>query len=116
MKYLLLTYSILFLFSCKSANDIPGNIIPVDSMKLVMWDMMRTGAYVDHAFSKDSALLEKKYIELYRQVFLLHKITKAEFDESLAYYLQHPDKNKIMLDSLNNFASKQRMERFRKME
>lgn len=116
MKYLVIICSVFFLFSCKSANDIPGSIIPVDSMKVLMWDMMRAGAYVDHVYSKDSALLEKKYIESYRQVFSLHKITKDEFDESLAYYLQHPDKNKIMLDSLNNFASKQRMERFRKSE
>jgi hypothetical protein len=106
-------YTCLFLLvcllgiSCKSAYE--KSILPVDRMKLVMWDMLKADELYLRMIVKDStAKKRKENIRLYEQVFLIHRISKGKFDSSYKYYETHPVQFKILIDSLEAFSMRER--------
>lgn len=114
-KYFLYCFIILFA-ACASYDEMPANIIPIDKMKLITWDMLRADEYAKLQFVKDSSTLTKKTLELYQQVFAIHSITKDQFYESTRYYQAHPDVNKILLDSVSAYSMRQRQDLYQKMQ
>lgn len=93
--------------SCKSAYE--KSILPVDSMKVVMWDMLKADELYLRILAKDStAKKRKENIRLYEQVFLIHRISKGKFDSSYKYYETHPVQFKILIDSLESFSMRER--------
>ncbi len=99
----------LFLISCGSKSDVPGNVLPVDEMKVIMWSMIEAGEYANFSFTKDSTkTLEQQTIKLYSKVFALHKISSEEFGRSYNYYKKHPAMEKVLLDSLQVYGNKMR--------
>jgi hypothetical protein len=88
----------------------PTDIIGIEKMKFIVWDMERAGilAEEEHRKDKDSITLTHAKMELYQQVFNLYHITKDEFYQSFRYYEEHPDKHKILLDSLSAYAGRER--------
>ncbi len=93
--------------NCTSNKKKPSAAIPFDSMKVIMWDLYKADAYIATYISKDSVAKAKQAsIELYKKVFRIHKVNKEDFDKSCAYYIEHPDKHKILLDSLLVFAQR----------
>ncbi len=101
--------------SCSSDNNIPKNVIPVEKMKFIMWDMMRAGELAATQYTKDSSNLKLKTTELFEQVFKIHSIDKNKFYSSYHFYEEHPNMNKILLDSLSAYATRQRLELYKKM-
>ena len=98
--------------SCKSKSN--TNILSLDSMKVVMWDMLAAGEWNNIAITKDSALFRNHNdIKLYEQVFLVHHITKDQFYNSYKYYQSHPDKMKILVDSVSNFGTREKTKAFK---
>lgn len=107
MKHLLCCFMILWV-AC-SSDKIPGNIIPPEKMKTIVFDLMKADTYVNNYVLKDTTLKSKEqHIRMYEQVFLIHKITKKDFYNSLTYYQQHPDVNKKLFDSTLSYANRQR--------
>ena len=101
-----------FFNSCKSKHT-TGDILPIDSMKLVMWDMMRADELAINQGVKDTGRNRKVYnIELYREVLSIHHLTKEQFYQSYHFYLSRPDLNKILIDSLNNYAERKRNQQY----
>jgi len=93
--------------NCTSNKKKPSATIPFDSIKVIMWDLYRADAYIANYISKDSVAKAKQAsIELYEIVFRTHKVSKEDFYKSCAYYLDNPDKHKILLDSLLAFAQR----------
>lgn len=93
--------------NCTSNKKKPSAAIPFDSVKVIMWDLYRADAYIANYISKDSvAKARQASIELYENVFRTHKVNKEDFYKSCAYYLDNPDKHKILLDSLLAFAQR----------
>ena len=115
MKRLSLVLIICFLAACKSPNKIPDDVIGINKMKLIVWDMMRAGSLADAQYGKDTHMLKIKTTELFRQVFAIHGISKDEFYKSYRYYEENPDKNKILMDSVTAYANRQRQELFKRM-
>ncbi len=105
---LLLLFVLAFaLPSCRSGH--PKYVIGMDSMKVYMWDMMRADEYYLEIIAKDtSAAKRKENIRLYEQVFAIHKITKGKFDSSFRYYEAHPIAFKILIDSLDAYALREK--------
>ncbi|MES2776134.1 MAG: DUF4296 domain-containing protein [Bacteroidota bacterium] len=100
---------LLFFISCGSKSDVPGNVLPVDEMKIVMWSMIEAGEYANYTFTKDSTkTLEQQTLKLYSKVFALHKISSEEFGRSYNYYKKHPVMEKKLLDSLQVYGNKMR--------
>jgi hypothetical protein len=78
-----------------------------------MWDMIRAGKLAENQFKRDSAKISQASIQHYQQVFDLYHITKDQFYKSYRYYEEHADKNKILMDSLSAYASRQRQELYK---
>jgi len=115
MRCTLIAILVCLFGACKSPNKIPDDIIGIDKMKLIVWDMIRAGALYENKFSKYPDTLKIKTTEMFQQVFAIYGITKDKFYKSYRYYEEHPDKNKILMDSVSAYASRQRLELYKRM-
>ncbi len=116
MKWLLIPVLIFFSTACQSPNEIPNDIMGIDTMKVIVWDMAHAGALAQNQYKKDTPAIKQKTIEFYQQVFTIHGITKDEFYKSNRYYMEHPDKHKILMDSVNAYANNRRGNMYKKLE
>src|SRR6476660_8426477 len=101
MRWTLFVILLCLLAACRSPNKIPDDIIGIDKMKIIVWDMVRAGALSENKFGRYPDSLKIKSIEMFQEVFAIHGITKDEFYKSYRYYEEHPDKNKILVDSVS---------------
>lgn len=93
--------------ACKSNNGMPKDVLPLDSMKVIMWDMMQADELASQSTLKDTAhKLAYHAIGLYKEALASHHVTKEQFYKSYNYYLGRPDLNKILTDSLVNFSTR----------
>lgn len=100
--------ALLFFFSCSNKEDqVPEGILVQDKMQKVMWDIMRADELVNYQAGLDSTINTKqKSIELYSQIFAIHKISEQEFKRSFTYYQKEPGQLRIVLDSLRTRTEK----------
>lgn len=97
----------MMMTACSSSQG--KDILPVDSMKVVMWDMLKADEWYMHLSQQDTTLKKKREdIRLYEQVFLIHGITREQYYKSYRYYETHPVKFKQLLDSVDQLASREK--------
>lgn len=95
--------------SCSEDKKIPGDVLPVSRMKGILEDMLEASAYVNASIRWDSAgLRETKMKVLYRQILLLHHITKDKFMYSYHYYETHPDQMQVLYIVMSSDISTQK--------
>lgn len=99
MRYVACILIVMVLISsCRSRN---ASLLPFDSTKVIMWDLMKMDEMFARMSMKDSTLRNtKKNIVLYEEVFALHHITKQQFETTYRYYTGHPVEFKRLLDSI----------------
>lgn len=76
-------------------------------MQSILWDVMRAQTLAGETALKDSSIdaaIETKILS--KKAFQIHKTDSAHFTESYNWYLKHPDRLKLIFDSL--YAQKQR--------
>jgi hypothetical protein len=96
------------LTACKH-TDAGKQPLPVQTMKLVMWDMLKADEWYLVRSLKDSTLRTKKEnIQLFEQVFQIHGITRDRFYSSYRYYEAHPLEMKVLIDSIDLYAGRER--------
>ncbi|MEP6846615.1 MAG: DUF4296 domain-containing protein [Panacibacter sp.] len=100
--------------SCTSPNKIPDDVMGINEMKPIVWDMMRAGVLAQNQFRLDTARLKKETMLNYEQALKIYGITKDEFYHSYNYYLENPDKNKILMDSIVAYSNRKRVDLFEK--
>ncbi len=107
MKYFVCLFSVACIMtSCRSHNH---EILGIDTMKVVMWDMLKMDEVYLRMLAKDStAAKRKENIRLYEEVFALHHISKGQFDSSYKFYESHPVNFKLLIDSLNAFGTREK--------
>lgn len=110
-KYLIFIFCFISI-GCGNNNDIPKEIMQPEKMIPVIWDLTRTETFWESRHFRDSTFTQDSLYKLYARVFLLHKITKDQFYKSFTWYQMHPDLNKVLLDSLNNMAQRQRQNQY----
>lgn len=83
----------------KSGKD---EVLPQAKMEKVLWDVVQADEFIQAYVLKDSnkVNVSAERYKLYEQVFRLHKTSKDQFRKSYQYYLSHPDKNRVLFDSL----------------
>jgi hypothetical protein len=88
--------------SCSDKHGVPRGILPKDKMEQVMWDMAQADQYAALYLAKDSARIDQKAetMRLYAEVFRLHQVTPEQFRNSYHYYLDHPELNQLLFDSV----------------
>lgn len=108
-----LIFSVLLFCSCN--NDSTVKVIPEDSMKLIMWDMMKADEWFNRKIIQDTnAVRNKEDVKLYEKVFKVHGITRERYFESYRFYEAHPVSFKRILDSMDAMANRLRLERYSK--
>ena len=109
MKKCLLIVMLFCVFvSCSSEDTkIPKDILPLNKMKLIVWDMTQAGEYALYLQAKDTT--KKKSTTIYlTEVLKLYKINKEDFFKSFKYYQSHPILNQQLFDSVSAYAQRQR--------
>lgn len=85
----------LLIFSCapgekKSVVNIPSNIIPPDSMVLILADMQVTEAVLREyqRTGREDAARNERY---YHQIFEKYELSNERYQQSITFYEQNPD-------------------------
>jgi hypothetical protein len=113
IKRLIYLFAIVLLIACN--NGTPKNVLPVNTMKVVMFDMLKADEWYARKPVGDTLMLKvKEDIPLYEQVFAVHEITKKEFFDSYHYYEAHPVAYKELVDSLESYANLQKLKTLKK--
>lgn len=111
MKTVLVFFAICLLISCSDKNKIPSEIIGINQMTKIMWDVLRAQALATEISRRDSAtnvVVETK--ALTQKALDIHKTSMTEYNKSYNWYSKHPDIMQIIFDSLYN--QKQRPDDF----
>ena len=105
---------IYLIISCKPSTRIPSNVLGINKMKKILWDMVQVDQFTIQYISRDSSKNSKQETAiLYQKVLSLHQITSNEFKHSLYYYIKHPFQQKILLDSLSQYATRMKTKNYR---
>jgi len=102
------------LFACGNKKDMTSASLKPEKMQQVMWDIFRAEAYTTQYYrsvgTKNDVLENAR---LQRQVFAIHKVSKEDFYQSLAYYKSNVELMKVMLDSMVNKAVREKSLHFK---
>lgn len=94
-------------------NETRSAIIPVDSMRLIMWDMMKADEWFNRKIVQDTnAIRNKEDVKLYEMVFKVHGITRERYYNSYRYYEGRPISFKRLLDSIEALSNRERIKRY----
>jgi len=97
--------------SCR--NETKTAIIPVDTMKLIMWDMMKADEWFNRKIVQDTnSIRNKEDVKMYEMVFKVHGVTRERYFASYRYYEGRPVSFKRLLDSLDALANRERIKRY----
>jgi len=112
-------FFIMILFAaCSNRSSVPGDIIPMDSMTLIMKDIIIANEYSLASFPKDSTKKDKILAnqQLLDGVFKIHHVTREIFENSYQFYESRPDMNKTIFDSLSAYANRHKTELYRPLK
>ena len=99
---------LLAVFSaCGNEGTVPKEVLAPPKMAKVLWDVIRADEAANHQFRMDTLHnLFRESTTLYQSVFKLHGVTDSAFKQSFRYYQGHPDKMKVLLDSVDALAKR----------
>jgi hypothetical protein len=109
---LIILFFVVLFSACSNRTGIPGDIIPTDTMTMIMKDVILANEYSTAYFPKDTVRKDKMLAnqELLDGIFEIHHVTREEFKNSLHFYESRPDLNKKIFDSLTAFANRHKTE------
>lgn len=97
-----------------SGKDVPSGIIQPHEMGNILFEISMAEEFVNTYVARDTSKNRPAEIEKeYQKIFLLHKITEAEFKKSYNFYRSHTEIFKSMMDSLNARSQRARNELYR---
>lgn len=100
---------VLFCLAATACRSDKKRLEP-ETMKVVMWDLMKIDELYTRMAAQDTTLRNtKEFLRLYEEVYALHHITKKQFDDTYHYYESRPVEMKALLDSVDAYANRERM-------
>ena len=104
------TYILLPLVVLGCSNkDNKAKTIPMDKMKVVVWQLMNADEHYARVSLVDSSWrASKKNVQLYQQIFDLNKIDRVAFYQQIDYLKTHPEEFKILIDSVAEFSKREK--------
>jgi len=104
------------LIACTTKDKkIPKDIMGINEMKLIVWDLSQAGAYASMLKEKDTSIKTVNTAYL-AEVLKMHSISKKDFFTSFDFYQQNPVLNKELFDSVNAHAQRQRGSLYKREE
>src|SRR5688572_21202142 len=102
IKWRILFLSVVFIISCTKRTYVPSEIIKPGEMQNIFWDIIRGDILAQEIINRDSTKnLKTESLAITEKIFSIHKINRAKFEKSIAFYEKHPGLVKIIFDSLN---------------
>lgn len=102
---------LLMAVACSSKND----PLPIDTMKAVIWDMSLADEFASFYVKVDTLRnVDSATNSLYFRVLRMHQVTEQQLRQSIDYYAKHPDKYKVLMDSVNAYGNRQRDETYKR--
>ncbi len=99
------------LAACKGNSK--EQLLDINQMKVIVWDMLKADELYTVQQVKDSTFRkQKKNLEYYENIFAYHKINRATFYNAFAYYEAHPLQMRALLDSIDQYATRERNRSF----
>jgi hypothetical protein len=114
MRKLTFFICIILLSSCAEKEELPPGVLPLDKMKLVIWDMSLADNMASEKYVVDRDSQRMMATGLYQKVFNLHKVDKATFYKSYAYYEARPLMLQTLFDSVSAYGTRQKAKSFQK--
>ena len=101
---------VLFLFmllSCGPRSSTPEGILPPDRMEAVLWDLIRSGEFLNGYLLYKDTMTDRtaESLKWYDKVLAMHKLSKQEFRHSYDWYRENPKMMTEVLDSLSRLPA-----------
>lgn len=108
MRLIVLVFLVL-LFSCKDKDKLPEGVLGTTKMEKVMTDVMMSESFAESYLLLDTTRKRDEWFtgEL-NKVLAIHDITQDQFRKSLNYYKTRPDLFKVIVDTINARALRNR--------
>ena len=107
---------VVFITSCTNGK-LENAELPFDTMKVVVWDLMNVNEWNNVRVVNDTVARKLRDDRVqYQLVFSWHHITKDQFYKSFTYYEQHPDKMKLLIDSVRAYGDTLKTKELKKAE
>lgn len=92
-----------FMMACGGKGGVPSDVLPQEKMQAVMWDMIRSGDFLNNfVFYRDTGVNKVAETRKWQdKIFEMHGITREQFKRSYTYYQQQPLMMKTMMDSIS---------------
>ena len=101
----------VLLAACRGNSN--EQLLDINEMKVIVWDMLKADELYTVQQAKDSTLrIQKKNLEYYEKIFAYHKISRFTFYKSFTYYEAHPLEMKELLDSIDQYATREKNRSF----
>lgn len=108
MKYIYIIISIVLLSSCTQENK-KDTEIPLDKMKVVIWQLMKADEYFTRKSFADSTWKNtRRNVQFYQQVFDLNKVDRVQFYKQINYLESHPVEFKVLMDSVSELSKREK--------
>jgi hypothetical protein len=100
---------LLFLsVSCGNA-DKKSLDIPMEKMKVVVWQLMLADEYYTRYAVTDTTMRkEKRNVKFYQQIFDFNKVDRVQFYKQMNYLETHPVEFKVLIDSVNELSKREK--------
>jgi uncharacterized protein YcfL len=108
MKKIIASLFLVLLISCSAEDKIPKDVLPVSKMQPVIWDMSLADNLASEKYTLNRDSQRMMVTGLYQKIFRLHKINKAAFYKSYAYYEAHPVILQTLFDSVSAYGTRQK--------
>ena len=109
-RFLIVLVTALSSLSC---NQYPSDVLPPDKMKVVFFDMMLADEFQNYYAGRDTMFnFDSIRAQNYLDILKLHKIDSNLFKRSIEYYKGDIIAFGILIDSVNQYASREREKRF----
>jgi Domain of unknown function (DUF4296) len=108
MMRILIAALVFFLYGCGS-KEMPGDVLKLDKMQVVMWDVIKADAYVTDYVKRDSTRNDTaESVAMQKEIFVIHNITKETYYRSYDYYKKNPELMKTLMDTMSARANRLR--------
>jgi hypothetical protein len=106
-KLFYIIVSVLLITACKDSQPTPDGILAQDKMAMVLADFHIAEASMSlENIQEDS--LKKTMNSYYEEIYMIHHISKKQFDDSFHYYEKHPELlDKIYQQVISELSKKQ---------
>ena len=98
----------LLISSCSPSKKQSAKI-EFNTMKLVVWQLMKADEfYIRSSVADPTVIPSKKNVEYYQQIFDLYKIDRVQFYKDIDFYESHPIEFKTLMDSVNELSKREK--------